>query len=370
MKIVVDLRWIRSSQTDGIARYTIGLTKALQKEDLGLVFLYHKKDLLTYLKDLFGSAEFIHVPYDILTPSDWFRLPKYLEELDPDVYLTPHFITSPWHGGYKVVSIVHDLIPFLYRKYLSGASKKLLFFYQFPWIAEMMIKRADVLITDSFATKEDLCLMFGVAEEKVQVLYPGIDFIRAVPKKEGRYILYVGRMEPYKNLIGLIEAYAKLPANLREQYPLVIGGGTKEPYYSVLQEKVRSLGLGKQVQFKGFVPDEDLPELYANAAVFAFPSWYEGFGLPVIEARAAQVPVLTSNTSSLPEAAGEGGVLVDPHDTEAISTGLKKILEDEGLRKKLVSYNKGLADEFSWERSAKKLRDTIYEISKNTLFRN
>ena len=361
--LTIDLRWIRSEQIDGIARYTIGLSRALQKENLDISFLYHKKELLPFLKESFGEANFTYVPYDILTLADWFKLPTLLKKTNPHFYLTPHFVTSPWHGNYKVISIVHDLIPFMYRDTLTGATRKLRLFYRFPVLARMMIRRADILVANSQSTKNDLIKMFQVAEDKISVLYPGIDYLNVTPKKEGQYILYLGRMDPYKNISSLITSYANLPDDLKNKYPLVIAGSPKEPYLSQLKDIASNLGITGQVKFSGFVTEEDLPDLYAKSVIFTYPSLYEGFGLPVLEARARGLPVVTSNTSSLPEAAGKGALLVDPLDSQAITEAMRRLLTDGGLRQELISYNKDLSSQFNWARSARKLRDLVYEKS-------
>lgn len=363
VKVFVDLRWIRSEEMDGIARYTIGLVRALQKEDLELSFLYHKENILPFLKKHFGEAPYLHVPYDILTVPDLLKLPGFLKKAAPQFYLTPHFFTSPWHRGYQVISVVHDLIPFLHGDLLTGATRKLRLFYRFPVFAQMMLKRADILVANSKATKNDLTEMFQIEGDKIAVLYPGVDFIKSVPKNPGQYILYLGRMDPYKNISGLITSYAGLPEDLKNKYPLVIAGSYKEPYTTQLKNIASRLGVGSQVEFRGFVAEEDLPDLYAKAVIFAYPSLYEGFGLPVLEARVRGLPVVTSNTSSLPEAAGRGALLIDPQDTAALTDAMRKLLMDPDLREDLVSYNKDLSAQFSWAVSARKLRDLIYEKS-------
>jgi glycosyltransferase involved in cell wall biosynthesis len=166
------------------------------------------------------------------------------------------------------------------------------------------------------------------------------------------YILYVGSIEPRKNLPRLLVAYAHLRRRGSTRWRLVVAGPRKwksGPVY----DAVARLELAEHVHFAGFVPEADLPALYNGADLFAFPSLYEGFGLPVLEAMACGTPVVTANTSSLPEVAGAAALLVDPSDVEEIAGALRRVLEDPALARDLRERGLARAAQFSWERTAR-----------------
>jgi glycosyltransferase involved in cell wall biosynthesis len=168
------------------------------------------------------------------------------------------------------------------------------------------------------------------------------------------YILYVGSIEARKNITRLLEAYAQI-RGWSQKWKLVIVGATKWKY-SPIFDTLQQLQLASAVHFTGHVADEDLPALYNGAAVFVFPSLYEGFGLPVLEAMACGVPVVTSNCSSLPEVAGDGAILVDPRDVNAIAAAIRRVLEELDLATGLRAKGLARARQFTWERTA---RETI-----------
>ncbi|MDI7276110.1 MAG: glycosyltransferase family 1 protein, partial [Anaerolineae bacterium] len=157
-----------------------------------------------------------------------------------------------------------------------------------------------------------------------------------------------------KNFVGLVEAYAALRERRHLLHDLVIVGG-KGWLYEPVFERVEALGLGEQVRFLGHVPDADLPALYSQAACLAYPSFYEGFGIPVLEAMACGTPVVTARTSSLPEVAGAAALYVDPYDRESLVDGLDRVLHDESLRARLREAGRLRAREFTWERAGREL---------------
>ena len=169
-----------------------------------------------------------------------------------------------------------------------------------------------------------------------------------------RYLLFVGTLEPRKNLTALLHAYAMLRAEWHdEDLKLVVAGRTGWLYQDIFAT-VKSLGLEEEVIFTGFVDDEDLPHLYWGAQLFVFPSLYEGFGLPILEAMASGVPVVTSNTASMPEVAGDAAMLVDPHDSKAIAEGMGKVLYQGRLRDVLIEKGLARARHFTWESVARR----------------
>jgi glycosyltransferase involved in cell wall biosynthesis len=168
---------------------------------------------------------------------------------------------------------------------------------------------------------------------------------------EEPFILAVGTLQPRKNYVRLIQAFAALPGS---ELRLVIAGGRGWLFDEIFSE-VERLGLGGRVIFPGFAVDDDLPALYSAASVLAYPSTYEGFGLPILEAFACETPVVTSTASSLPEVAGDAALLVPPADVEALSSALRRAVEDAALRRQLVAAGLERVKRFSWEKSARQL---------------
>jgi glycosyltransferase involved in cell wall biosynthesis len=230
------------------------------------------------------------------------------------------------------------------------------------------IARADAILAISEHTRRDLVERMGAPPDRVVVTPlappPALARVTAAPELEGirrryalpeRFVLFVGTMEPRKNIARLIEAYAALPARLQRDTGLILAGG-KGWLSDSLHEQVARRGLGDRVQFIGYVRPDDMAGLYSLATVFAYPSLYEGFGLPVLEAMACGTPVLTSNVSALPEVAGDAALLVSPTDVGEIAEGLTQMLEDAGLAAKLAARGLEWTTHFSWDRCA---RDTL-----------
>ncbi|MCS6927334.1 MAG: glycosyltransferase family 4 protein [Candidatus Binatia bacterium] len=223
---------------------------------------------------------------------------------------------------------------------------------------------ADALIAISQHTRQDLIERVGAPPDRVVVTYlapnplcrretdPAVlSSLRQRYRLPGAFILFVGSLEPRKNVARLLAAYAQLKATLRRDVHLVIAGG-RGWLNDNIRPTVHDLGVAEQVHFLGYVPETDLPGLYSLAAVFAYPSLYEGFGLPVLEAMQCGTPVLTSNVSALPEVAGEAALLVTPTDVDDIAVGLARLLEDAALRAELSARGVARARLFSWERCA------------------
>ncbi len=226
-------------------------------------------------------------------------------------------------------------------------------------------RRADVVIAVSEYTKRDLVATYGVDPERIVVTLEAADTSFRPPDSsaeseqvwrrygiEGRYVLYVGNIQPRKNLRRLIHAYAQLVAGGDIQHQLVIVGRKAWLYSDVFHEARRS-GLSKQIVFTDYVPQGDLPHLYAGADAFVFPSLFEGFGLPVLEAMACGAPVIASRTSSLPEVAGNAAYYVDPYSVDEIARALRQVVCDAKLRARLAAAGLEQAARFSWEQTAR-----------------
>ena len=229
----------------------------------------------------------------------------------------------------------------------------------------LAIERADALIAISESSRRELIDQMGAPPERIVVTplaaVPGLsrvtdaqrlDAVRRRYDLPDRFVLFLGAMEPRKNLPRLLEAFAALSPALRSEFQLVVAG-TQGWLNDSVHNHVQKLALGESVRFPGYVDQEDIAALYSLATVFAYPSLWEGFGLPVLEAMACGTPVLTSSVSSLPEVAGEATVLVSPTDADAIAEGLARLLEDGALRAALSGRGHHRATQFSWERCAR-----------------
>jgi glycosyltransferase involved in cell wall biosynthesis len=278
-----------------------------------------------------------------------------------DVFYSPDFVLPPTRRAARTLLTVHDLSFLLHPEAFVPALQHYL-----ERVVPRAIARADRVLADSTNTKSDIVSLFGAPPDKVQVLYSGVD-ARFRPGGEpdekarlqarysmgrGPYVLSVGTLQPRKNYVRLIRAFAKLEPGSQ----LLIAGGKGWLYEDIFAEAEKH---GDRVRVLGFVDDADLPALYRNAALFAFPSLYEGFGLPVLEAMACAVPVVCSDASSLPEVAGDAALLVDPLDVDGLAGAMARALRDADLRRDMVARGLAQAARFTWEQAARQLLDAF-----------
>ncbi len=282
-----------------------------------------------------------------------------------DLLHSPDFIPPAFGYGRSVIT-VHDLNFLYYPRFLTAESRR---YYneQIPWAVE----RADHILADSHATRSDLISLLDVTPEKITVVHLAADAsfrptsedsARETAKRYGvepGYLLFVGTLEPRKNVPGLLLAYRMLLDQGATDRPLVLVGG-KGWLYEEIFERSEALDLTEFVHFRHEVPTADLPALYTAASVLAMPSFYEGFGLPALEAMSCGTPVVVADRSSLPEVVGEAGLLVDPDDPEMIADMLNRAINDTALRARLREAGLKRAEAFSWERVARETH-AIYE---------
>jgi glycosyltransferase involved in cell wall biosynthesis len=261
-------------------------------------------------------------------------------------------------GGARVVTTLHDLISFAN----PGTNDWMDDLVQFRWLP-LTAPKVDAMITVSRSAGEDAVRYLKMRPQQIHVVHHGVlpiyqqqpqSKLEAVRSKYGlppEYILFVGAVVERKNLRRMLEACATLWAR-GEGLPLVVVGPTSARSSGILAA-VEASGLSHRVQFTDYVPESDLPALYAAASVFVYPSLYEGFGIPVIEAMACGTPVITSKVSSLPEVAGEAALTVDPNSSDAIRTALERLLSSQDLREDLRARGLVQAAQFTWERAAR-----------------
>ena len=299
-------------------------------------------------------------------------LPRVLKEKNFDlIHEMSQLIPLSYSPALEIVTI-HDTIPFLntedFNKELHTPAK--IFSSINSQMLMKLMKKNIHVITISNASKKDIMRIFGISADKIFTVYYGIDDKIFKPlniskgiiiRKYGiidPYILYVGSLEPRKNVYGLIQAFKELKRR-KIQYKLVIASALNQ-YYPALLRFLKELNLTDNVMFIGHAPPSSLVELYNGADLFVFPSLHEGFGLPPLEAMACGTPVVTSNTSSLPEVVGDAGIKVNPRDIKALAEAMYDVLIDGDLRRKLSEKSLIQARKFSWKRAAE---DTlrIYE---------
>jgi len=275
-------------------------------------------------------------------------------------HATDHLL--PRFAQVKSVFTLHDLI-FLFHPETHKPLNR--------WFLTLMMPRflrvADAIIAVSECTKRDAVRCYGVPEEKITVIYEGVnprfcpagpEAVAAVRQKYGlpeHFILYVGTIEPRKNLSALLEAFVALQNRLatRDAAALrLVFVGKKGWLYEGFFRRLRELGLEDRAFFTGYVPDEDLPAIYSAADLFVFPSLYEGFGLPVLEAMACGTPVICSDTSSLPEVAGDAALMVPPTDVRALAEAMERMLCDAQMRTTLREKGLAWVRRFTWEKTA------------------
>ncbi|MBR3760685.1 MAG: glycosyltransferase family 4 protein [Ruminococcus sp.] len=280
-----------------------------------------------------------------------------------------NYIIPPGVKG-KTVVTVHDMVYKAFPETVRGRTR-----FMLDAGLKKSLKRADIVVTDSEFSRTEIVKYFPWCEDKLRVVPCGVDTERFHPcgdsKKiadvkaslgiEGDYFLYLGTIEPRKNLERLISAYNAFSKKVGNSPKLVLAGG-KGWLYDGIFSRVKSLGLEDKVIFTKYVPSEDMNALMCGALAFVFPSLYEGFGMPPLEAMACGVPVLVSGAASLPEVTGDCAVIVDPYDVKSIARGLYRLYTDEELRRDLSRRGIERAKGFTWERSAQMLHDIYKEL--------
>jgi glycosyltransferase involved in cell wall biosynthesis len=315
-------------------------------------------------KNLFpSSAQVEHVVMPF--PRLWthVRLAAELHRRPPDVFFTPaHVIPFSYFG--TSVATVHDLG---YHYFPEAHPKRQLAYLR--WSTRHNGRRARRVIVDSIATQQDLIHLDGIAPDKIDVIYPGVDPALQPVTNEERitavlhkyqitppYLLFLSTLQPRKNLIRLIQAYTA--SNLPQQ--LVLAGKPGWLSQPILAEISNQLSvISNRIVVTGFVDEVDKATLISGATAVLYPSLYEGFGFPVLEAQACGTAVLTANASSLPEVAGDAALLVDPLNTAAITQGIQTLVHDEPLRQKLVQRGFENVKKFGWEETAVRLLQTL-----------
>jgi glycosyltransferase involved in cell wall biosynthesis len=373
LRIVIDVRHIKDF---GIGTYIRNLVAALSDLD------QHNKYLLSaFRRDIpeFGhlAPNFETVVYDEPEKHRWEDLtyPWFLKSLAPDlVHLPLNDVPLLMRNPYVVT--IHDMSSFLFGA--QTGIKENLRLYRF----RRGLLRADRVIAVSTATRRDVENLLGIRPDRMRLVYsaPDPNFLKHQSEPASReklrerfqiqypFVLYAGRIRPHKNIPRLIEAFAVVRGEL-ESHPvykdlrlIIIGdeiSRNPEVRRAVAQTRTQQV-----VRFLGFVPFETLKEFYSAASAFAFPSLYEGFGLPPLEAMATGIPVVTSSVSSLPEVVGDAALIVNPENVFDIARGIREVLVDEGVRSRLIRSGFAQVRQFSWRRTAEQTLEVYREVAR------
>jgi len=298
------------------------------------------------------------------------RVPWALRRERVDLFHAPHYVLPPLVHCRSVVTI-HDCIHLMFPQYLPNRAALT---YARAAMA-MAAKRAARVLTVSETSKTDIMRFFGTDASKIDVIYNAFDArFGTEPREEDvvrvreryqlhdEFVLYAGNVKPHKNLDRLLDAFHIVRSRGLDHLKLVMIGDDISKYAS-LRRAVHRYQLHKYVRFLGYLPEETLAVMYRLAGAFVFPSLYEGFGLPPLEAMASGTPVVTSNVSSLPEVAGNAAELVDPYDPEAIADGIYRVLTDVDLRRDLRRKGLARASQFSWATSVRRVREIYGEVA-------
>lgn len=263
-----------------------------------------------------------------------------------DVFHASHQLLRPPRNT-RITATLYDLTCWLVPELHSAANVSMA-----KRFADRVLRRASGIIAISANTRDDAVRVLGLNPERITVIYPGVApaFFTAEPARRAKpYVLFVGTIEPRKNVAALLDAWMLAPSRIREEYDLVVAGSQGWGDPQVLA-RLRS-GLNA-VNYLGYVREDELPALTRGASLFVYPSLYEGFGLPVAQAMAGGIPVVTSSGSCLPEVAGEGGVLVDPRQPAELAEALTAVLGSESHRRELGAKGARRAELFRWEACA------------------
>lgn len=359
MRIAIDARGANWYSGTGIGTYTREIIKYLLKYDAANEYNLYWWG--TNYKELYN--ENVSITIASKKHHKFFEetfIPMNLKNKSIDIYHVPqNGIGLSEQKSCINISTIHDLIPYVMPETVGKGYLKR-FISQMPQI----IQNSDILITVSEFSKKDIMRIFDMPEDRIKVtplaadsIFMPLDkqsakkFIKENYKIKNDFILYIGGFSPRKNVKSILLAFSRIYKNLSRDLRVIILGPSKDEH-SFLIELCESLAIEDLVHFPGYVPNEHLPYFYNACSVFVYPSLYEGFGLPPLEAMSCKVPVITSNVSSIPEVVGDGAVLINPFDTEEFKDALEMVLENPSFSNELADKGYIRSREFSWKKTA------------------
>jgi len=357
------------AQYSGVSEYTLNLLKEILKLD-------NKNDYRLFYNcfgDCPGIPEFVGknvkvIKYDYPNKifnyllCKFFNYPKMDKELDVDIFFMPHINFIGLSRGRRKVITIHDLSFLEYPEFFNWRKN----FWHKMINVKKLIKRFDCMVAVSENTKRDIIELCGVSESKIKVIYAGVgeEFRKIVDdekllevknkyKLPDKFILYLGTVEPRKNVDGIIKAYNEIRTKNQKltNVKLIVAGGRGWKSNNIYKEWEQSK-FKDDVIFLGYVDNADKPYLYNLATMFVYPSFYEGFGFPPLEAMACGLPVVASFAASLPELTAAASLMVDPYNIDDIAIAMQEVLTDENLKNKLIEEGFSRAKNFSWRKTA------------------
>jgi len=396
MTIGIDLRAVGQGKYSGVEEYTLNVLRALFDIDRknkyvlfssGVKIGERYRNFTVWAQKKNPDIKIVHsgIPNRMLNiafkTASWPKIDNLMSAGSSfeaaDIIFEPNINLAPASKGVKTVATFHDLSFEKYGKFFSARQK---FWHSFIRPSGLA-KRVDAIIAVSESTKRDIIETYGIEPDKIKVIYSGISSFapsshKAKADKESRiretkikynlpekFILYLGTIEPRKNIIGSIKAFELFKHNylpLAAGYKLVIAGSKRWLYEDIFSAAKRSPAKN-DIIFTGFIEDEDKKYLYGAAGLFVYPSFYEGFGFPPLEAMAAGTPVIASDCSSLPEVAGGAAIMVNPYSISQLAWAMKEVLENKELAGKMIEKGYEQAKKFSWEKCA---RETLKVFEK------
>lgn len=366
MNIGINGRYIQRKILTGIENYIFNLILNLKKTDkVNNYFIFFEKDRKIPDEFCCSTDNFKTVIPDFPTKNEiqriflnQFLMNSYIRNEKLDLFHEP-FFASQFFKNCPTIITIYDISYYIHPEFFNFKTRM-----YFNFLVPRSIKRSDCIITISDSAKKDIVDYLKIDPDKIEVVYAGCDpFFHKINDEAGAdkikvkykifkdYILYVSYISPKKNLLNLINAFNIFRKEYKYDIKLVIAGGKGWNSEQVF-ELVKILKLEKEVIFTGHVPKEDLLVLYNYALSFVYPSIYEGFGIPILEAMACGCPVITAQSSSLPEISGNAALYVNPFDVEDISSAIFKLLDNDGLRKILIERGFENIKRFNWEQTA------------------
>lgn len=359
LNVIIDVRII-NKKIHGIGRYAYEIVKYMSYADnIHMILLVNDLKLANDIFGEFNNIEFIKVKSKFLSILEQFELPKIVNKYkDKAIFHSPSFVSSPFIKC-KMIMTIHDLNHLKFPQYYSPFHK-----YYYKYIVKPSALKCKKIVTVSKFSKSELVEWLKCDEDKIDVTYNGIDKkfevindkvkldrVKVKYNLPDKFVLYIGNLKPHKNVESLIKAMALIEDGVK----LIINGKANESINKI----IHTLNIHHKVKFIGYVEDSDLPAVYNLAQVFVFPSLYEGFGLPALEAMACGCKVITSNTTSLKEVVNNHGICINPKDYNKLAFEIKRILNEQIMANvDSIKY----AQAFTWEDTYKKTLKIYKEI--------
>ena len=354
----------------GIGVYVKHLLKALQEHDAVNNYLLISNGPIKFQINNYHWCKYEGRITQKLLSTLWMQIfaPWAAIKHGIDLFWSPrHHLPMGLPPTIPCVLTIHDLTYRFYPETMARANL---------WVERLLMpgsaRRARKVITDAQSTANDLITDMGISSDRIEVVPPGPPLLtdpaggnqaESYPLLPQRYFLFVGTLDPRKNFKGLFEAFVGLEPENNDLHLVIVGGAgwKNEDFHSQIENHC----LGNRIHFTGYVARARLQTIYQNAIALVFPSFYEGFGFPILEAMAAGVPVITANVSSLPEVAGDAAILVDPHNTKALSRAMRRVQNSESLRTEMIARGKRQYAGFSWGRAAEQMMDIFHRVGRN-----